>query len=136
MLSTFTERFEIIKPMKKTILLFAIIPLLSLVSCHKETVTKGVVTVYDINGIPVPGAIVTLSQEDMGAGVNQTHLTDVKTTDFLGQTEHVLELEAIMNIDAVLYIDNTVDTMYYGTSTIRLTRGKTVYKDLEVTPYF
>lgn len=122
--------------MKKTLLAFAIVPLLGLVSCHKETITKGVVTVYDINGTPVPDVLVTLSQEDMGAGVNQTDLTDVKTTDFLGQSEHVLELEAIMNIDAVLYIENTLDTMYYGTSTIRLVRGKTVHKDIEVSPYF
>lgn len=122
--------------MKKSLFLLALIPLLALVSCHKESLTKGVVTVYDINGVPMPGVIVTLSQEDMGSGVNQTHLTDVKTTDFLGQSEHVLDLEAIMNIDAVLYIDNSIDTLYYGTSTIRLTSGKTKHKDVEITPYF
>lgn len=102
-------------------------------ACYEEPLTKGIVTVYDRDGNTVPGAIVTLSQEDLGVGVNQTNVVSIQTSDSKGQTEHVLELEAIMNVDAVLYLE--LDTFLYGHSVIRLEHGKTVHKNVEVVIY-
>ena len=118
--------------MKRSIyLLLGFIFLLS--SCYEEPLTKGVITVYNTQGEVVSGVEVTLSQDDMGPGVNQTNIIDVKTSDVLGQTEHVFELESIMNVDAVLY-GSAGDTIQSGHTAIRLTRGKTEHKDVEISP--
>ena len=118
--------------MKRSIyLLFGVIFLLS--SCYEEPLTKALITVYNTQGEVVSGAEVTLSQDDMGPGVNQTNIIDVKTSDVLGQTEHVFELESIMNVDAILY-GSAGDTIQSGHTIIRLTRGKTEHKDIEISP--
>lgn len=118
--------------MKRSIyLLLGVIFLLS--SCYEEPLTKGIIAVYDRHGNAMPDVVVTLSQEDLGVGVNQTNVVSIQTSDSQGQTEHVVEAEAIMNIDAVLYLG--VDTLLYGHSAIRLEHGKTVKKNVEIIEY-
>ena len=119
--------------MKRSIyLLLGIIFFLS--SCYEDPLTKGVITVYDSSGNTVEGVEVTLSQEDMGPGVIQTNIVDIQTSDYKGQTEHILEMESIMNVTAVLS-GPASDTVLFGQTVIRFIRGEVVYKDLEVTAY-
>lgn len=123
--------------MKISRLLILIITVLSMSSCYEESPTKGIITVYDIEGNTVSGVTVTLSQENI-VGVTQTNVVSTLVSDFNGQTEHILDLEALMNVDAyTLSISDSlgVDTLLYGQSVIRLTRGKTIYKDVEITSY-
>lgn len=116
--------------MKRSIyLLLGVIFLLS--SCYDEPLTKGIITVYDSSGNTVEGVEVTLSQEDMGPVVAQTNILDIQTSDYKGQTEHILELESIMNVTAVLLgVGN--DTTLSGQTVIRFVQGEVVYKDVEV----
>ena len=119
--------------MKRSIyLLLGVIFLLS--SCQEEPLTKGVITVYDLNGNTVEGVEVTLSQEDMGPGVTQTNIVDIQTSDYKGQTEHILEMESIMNVIAVM-LNSANDTVLSGQTKIRLIQGEVVYKDVEVIAY-
>ena len=120
--------------MKISRLLIVIITLFSMSSCYEEPLTKGIITVYDSEGNTVSGAIVKLYQEDI-VGVTQTNVVSTLVSDFNGQTEHVLELEALMNVEAYTLSDSaTVDTVLYGTTVIRLMRGKTIYKNIEILP--
>ena len=119
--------------MKRSIyLLLGVIFLLS--SCYEDPLTKGVITVYDSNGNTVEGVEVTLSQENMGPGVTQTNIVDIQTSDYKGQTEHILEMESIMNVTAVL-LGSANDTVLSGQTIIRFVRGEVVYKDVEVISY-
>ena len=119
--------------MKRSIyLLLGVVFLLS--SCYKEPLTKGVITVYDSSGNTVEGVEVTLSQEDMGPGVIQTNIIDIQTSDYKGQTEHILEMESIMNVTAVL-LGSANDTVLSGQTVIRFVQGEIVYKDVEVITY-
>jgi hypothetical protein len=120
--------------MKISRLLIVFITLFSLSSCYEEPLTKGVITVYDMEGNTVSGATVKLYQEDI-VGVTQTDVVSTLVSDFNGQTEHVLELEALMNVEAYTLTDaESADTLLYGTTVIRLTRGKTIYKNIELLP--
>ena len=110
-----------------TILFFCLVA----ASCQKEEPTKAIITVYNNSGDRVVGAVVTLSQEQLGPGVNQTNLTSTQTSDYNGETEHVLELEAIMNVDAVLY-NNSGNILQTGATVVRFVKGKTVRKDVEI----
>ena len=107
---------------------------LTLASCKKESLTKAIITVYDIKGNTVPGVTVTLSQEQLGPSVNQTNLTSTQISDSNGQTEHVLDLEAIMNVNAYM-LSQLGDTLMAGATTVRLFGGRTISKDIEITPY-
>ena len=119
--------------MKRSVyLLLGVVFLLS--SCYEEPLTKGVITVYDSSGNTVEGVEVTLSQEDMGPGVTQTNIVDTQTSDYKGQTEHILEMESIMNVTAVL-IGSANDTILSGQTVIRFIQGEVVYKDVEVIAY-
>ena len=119
--------------MKRSIYLFlGVVFLLS--SCYEESLTKGVITVYDSNGNTVEGVEVTLSQEDMGPGVTQTNIVDIQTSDYKGQTEHILEIESIMNVTALM-IGSANDTVLSGQTVIRFIQGEVVYKDVEVIAY-
>lgn len=120
--------------MKISRLLIVIITLFSMSSCYEEPLTKGIITVYDSEGNTVSGAIVKLYQEDI-VGVTQTNVVNTLVSDFNGQTEHVLELEALMNVEAYTLPESTsADTLLYGTTVIRLMRGKTIYKNIEILP--
>lgn len=102
-------------------------------SCSEEPLIKGVITVYDINGSTVSGVEVLLTQKEMGPGITQTDVQDRQVSDQKGQTEHILPMESLMNVYATQKQGN--DTLMYGVSRIRLTQGKTVYKDIEILPY-
>lgn len=120
--------------MKISRLLIIIITLFSISSCYKEPLTKGIITVYDSEGNSISGAIVKLYQEDI-VGVTQTNVVSILVSDFNGQTEHVLELEALMNVEAYTLSESaSADTLLYGTTVIRLMRGKTIYKNIEILP--
>ena len=120
--------------MKISRLLIIIITLFSMSSCYEEPLTKGIITVYDSEGNTVSGAIVKLYQEDI-VGVSQTNVVSTLVSDFNGQTEHVLELEALMNVEAhTLSEPASADTLLYGSTVIRLMRGKTIYKNIEILP--
>ena len=116
--------------MKISRLLIIIFTLFSMSSCYEEPLTKGIITVYDSEGNTVSGAVVKLYQEEI-VGVTQTNVVSTLVSDFNGQTEHVLELEALMNIEAYTLSESS-DTILYGTSVIRLTKGKTIYKNIEI----
>lgn len=103
-------------------------------SCYKEPLTKGVITVYDEQGNTVSGVEVRLSQENI-IGIEQTNIESTQFSDASGRSEHVLENEAVMNVDAVLYDGNNLDTLYYGQSAIRLTFGKTINKNVQLLTY-
>ena len=120
--------------MKISRLLIIIITLFSMSSCYEEPLTKGIITVYDSEGNTVSGAIVKLYQEDI-IGVSQTNVVSTLVSDFNGQTEHVLELEALMNVEAYTLSESaSADTLLYGVTVIRLMRGKTIYKNIEILP--
>ena len=87
-----------------------------------------------MNGNTVEGVEVTLSQEDMGPGVTQTNIVDIQTSDYKGQTEHILEMESIMNVLAVM-LNPANDTVLSGQTKIRFIQGEVVYKDVEVIAY-
>ena len=95
----------------------------------QKALTKGVITVYDSDGNSVAGAIVKLFQEEV-IGVSQTNVVSTLVSDFNGRTEHILELEALMNIEAYTLSESS-DTILYGTSVIRLTKGKLFIKILK-----
>ena len=107
--------------------------LISFSSCFKESPTVGIITLYDSDGNRVPNAIVTLSQKDI-VGVTQTNVVSTLVSDYNGQTEHVLELEALMNVSAVTFSDGN-DTLLFGESVIRLSHSKTIYKDVLMETY-
>ena len=112
-----------------------LIPLLlvfTFISCSEEPITKGVITVYDMDGNTVSGATVVLSQEEI-TGVTQTNVVSTLVSDFNGQTEHILELEALMNVTAFT-LSSSNDTVLLGQSVIRFVYGKTIYKDIEILP--
>lgn len=120
--------------MKISRLLIVIVTLFYMSSCYEEPLTKGVITVYDSEGNQVSGALVKLYQEDI-VGVTQTNVVSTLVSDFNGQTEHVLELEALMNVEAYTLSESTsADTLLYGNTVIRLMRGKTIYKNIEILP--
>ena len=120
--------------MKISRLLIVIIILFSMSSCYEEPLTKGIITVYDTEGNTVNGAVVKLYQEEID-GVTQTNVVSTLVSDFNGQTEHVLELEALMNVEAYTLSESTSsDTLLLGTTVIRLMRGKTIYKNIEILP--
>lgn len=120
--------------MKISRLLIVIITIFSMSSCYEEPLTKGVITVHDSEGNTVSGAIVKLFQEDI-VGVTQTNVVSTLVSDFNGQTEHILELEALMNVEAYTLSESaSSDTLLYGTTVIRLMRGKTIYKNIEILP--
>ena len=117
--------------MKISRLLIVIITLFSMSSCYEEPLTNGIINVYDSEGNTVSGAVVKLYQEEI-VGVTQTNVVSTLVSDFNGQTEHIFELEALMNIEAYTISESLSDTLLYGTSVIRLMRGKSIYKNVEV----
>ena len=64
------------------------------------------------SGNSVVGAIVKLFQEEI-VGVSQTNVISTLVSDFNGQTEHILELEALMNVEAYTLSESS-DTILYG----------------------
>ena len=65
-----------------------------------------------MDGNTVSGATVIVSQEEI-AGVTQTNVVSALVSDFNGQTEHVLELEAIMNVKAFTLSSSTSSLSFH-----------------------
>jgi hypothetical protein len=103
---------------------------LSLNSCKKPPDTMAIITVIDINGDVVEGAKVRLHQDgQISPGGHYSEVSDEKTTDSSGKTEHVFEHEAILNVDASIWIGTNELT---GTNVVRLLKNKTVSKTVEI----
>ncbi len=101
-----------------------------LFSCNEETNCTAIITVQDTNGNPVYQAEVWLHQNNQISPQGTiSNLSDFKTTDVNGKTVHVFDLEAVLNIE--VYSKSGNDTLT-GTNVIRLLKGKTVNKTVEI----
>ena len=102
-------------------------------SCKKDKETIGVIIVKYSNGNLVQGADVRLHQDGQistgGEPVDPNLATGWQKTDESGSVEFTFDLEAILNVDVVDTVGNDI---YVGTDVIRLLKGKTVTKVVEV----
>lgn len=92
--------------------------------CKKDTECDATITVIDVNGVPVPGALVKLTATGQnGPG----DVVDQQTTDAFGKTHHTFKLPAIFNIEATSppKTNNNADV-------IRLEIGETVEKTVTI----
>ena len=119
----------------KTILLgvFALVITSTFTSCEKEKDTIAVIIVKDTYGNVVSGAKVEVYPNQT---INPTSgeypisdLRKVNTTDANGRAQFTYELELILNVKVNITIDNDD---YEGVNIIRLLRGKTTTKVVEI----
>ena len=116
----------------KTVILgfFVFAFFLTISSCQKAKDTIGVIIVKDVDRNPVSGATVVLHQnaattyQDIDPGIIKTDITDAN-----GRAEFTYELEAILQVDVEKIEGNDI---YTGTNVIRLLKGKTVEKTIEI----
>ena len=111
---------------------FALVMTVAITSCQKEIATIGIIIVKDSNGAVVPEADVTLfpNQTISSSGLYpDPSLTKSKPTDANGQAEFYYDLEAILNIEVTKVDGNSI---YTGANIIRLLKGKSVTKVVEV----
>ena len=119
----------------KTILLgvFAVVITTTYTSCKKEKDTIAVIIVKDTNGNVVSGAQVELypnqSINPVSGELPNFDLNKVKTSDSAGRVQFTYDLESILNIKATIQIGNDD---YEGNNIIRLLRGKTTTKVVEI----
>ena len=119
----------------KTILLgvFALVITTTFTSCEKEKDTIAVIIVKDTNGNVVSGAQVELSPNQSINSVSgelpNSDLNKINTTDANGRVQFNYDLESILNVKATITIDNDE---YEGVNIIRLLRGKTTTKVVEI----
>ena len=119
----------------KTILLgvFALVITSTFTSCEKEKETIAVIIVKDTNGNVVSGAQVELypnqSINPVSGELPNSDLNKINTTDANGRVQFNYDLESILNIKATIKIDNDD---YEGNNIIRLLRGKTTTKVVEI----
>jgi len=119
----------------KTILLgvFAVVITTTYTSCKKEKDTIAVIIVKDTNGNIVSGAQVELypnqSINPVSGELPNFDLNKVKTSDSAGRVQFTYDLESILNIKATIQIGNDD---YEGNNIIRLLRGKTTTKVVEI----
>lgn len=103
---------------------------ISLNSCKKPEDTKALITVVDINGDPVEEAKVRLHQDGQISQAGQySEVSDEQWTDNNGQTEHVFEHEAILNVTVSKWAG--INELK-GENVIRLLKHKTVSKTIEI----
>jgi len=103
---------------------------ISLNSCKKAEDTKAIITVIDINGAVVKDAKVRLHQDGQISPSGQySEVSDEQWTDASGQTEHVFEHEAILNIEVSKWVGANE---LMGSNVIRLLKHKTVSKTIEI----
>ena len=119
---------------KSTLLLAMSIVLCAvLTGCKKEKETIGVIVVKYANGMPVYEAKVRLHQDGQisagGLDVDPALATNWEETDADGRVQFNFDLEAILNVDVEKVEGNDV---LVGTDVIRLLRGKTVTKTVEI----
>ena len=99
-------------------------------SCKKPDDTKAIITVVDVNRAVVKGAKVRLHQDGQVSQSGQySEITNEQWTDDNGQTEHVFEHEAILNVDVNIWVGTNELT---GSNVIRLLKNKTVTKTIEI----
>ncbi|MBT3611508.1 MAG: hypothetical protein HN522_01015 [Flavobacteriales bacterium] len=119
----------------KTILLgvFALAITTSFISCKKENATIAVIIVKDTNGNLVSGTQVELYPNQninpVSGELPNSDLNKINTTDANGRTQFNYDLESILNIKATITIGND---NYEGVNIIRLLRGKTTTKVVEI----
>ena len=119
----------------KTILLgvFALVITTTFTSCKKEKDTIAVIIVKDTNGNVVSGAQVELypnqSINPVSGELPNSDLNKINTTDANGRVQFNYDLESILNVKATIKIDNDE---YEGVNIIRLLRGKTTTKVVEI----
>ena len=102
----------------------------SLNSCKKPEDTKAIITIIDINGNVVEGVKVKLHQDGQISQAGQySEVSDEQWTDNNGQTEHVFEYEAILNVTANKWVGTNE---LKGENVIRLLKNKTVSKTIEI----
>jgi len=100
-------------------------------SCKKEADTLAVIIVKNSYGETIKNAEVTLDQNWTSPQGNDLDpkLKQVEFTDGNGRAEFTYKLEAILNVTVIKYDDNNALT---GSNVIRLIRGKTVSKTIEI----
>ena len=106
--------------------------ILTFSSCEKEEETIGVVVVKRSSGQLVSNAQVTLFPDptiSSGGELPNPSLTQTEDTDSNGEARFTYDLEAILNIEVIKEDGNSV---YVGSNIIRLLRGKTVTKVVEI----
>jgi hypothetical protein len=107
--------------------------IVTVTSCQKEKETIGIIIVKDSNGAVVPNTDVTLfpNQTISSGGLypDPSLTKGPKKTDANGQAEFTYDLEAILNIEAIKVDGNST---YTGVDIIRLLKGKTVTKVVEI----
>ena len=119
----------------KTILLgvFALVITTTFTSCKKEKDTIAVIIVKDTNGNVVSGAQVELYPNqcinEFSGNRPNSDLKKINTTDANGRVQFNYDLESILNVKATIKIDNDE---YEGVNIIRLLRGKTTTKVVEI----
>ncbi|OUV71885.1 MAG: hypothetical protein CBC83_07275 [Flavobacteriales bacterium TMED123] len=102
----------------------------SLNSCKKPEDTKAIITIIDINGNVVEGVKVKLHQDGQISQAGQySEVSDEQWTDNNGQTEHIFEHEAILNVKANKWVGNNE---LKGENVIRLLKHKTVSKTIAI----
>ena len=103
---------------------------LTFTSCKKPDDTKAIITVVDVNRTVVKGAKVRLHQDGQVSQSGQySEITNEQWTDDNGQTEHVFEHEAILNVDVNIWVGTNE---LIGSNVIRLLKNKTVTKTIEI----
>jgi hypothetical protein len=111
---------------------FALVMTVTFTSCEKEKETIGIIIVKNSNGQVVSGASVTLFPESLispQGTLPDPSLTKTDNTDANGQAKFTYELEAILNIEVAKVDGNST---YTGANIIRLLRGKSVTKVVEI----
>tara|TARA_B100000989_G_scaffold68953_1_gene48092 strand:- start:7327 stop:7677 length:351 start_codon:yes stop_codon:yes gene_type:complete len=109
---------------------FLVFAFFILVSCEKAPETKAIITVIDINGNPVQGATVWLSQNgQISPQGTISNVSDQQITDSQGQSIHIFELEKVLNIDAQKTRGND---FLSGSGVIKLVKNETVSKTVQI----
>ena len=118
----------------KTILLgvFALVITTTFTSCEKEKDTIAVIIVKDTYGNVVSGVKVELFPEQRLSQNGELPIPSLSKNNFTdanGKAQFTYELELILNVKATIKIDNDD---YEGVNIIRLLRGKTTTKVVEI----
>ena len=101
-------------------------------SCQKAKDTIGVIIVKDSEGLTVPGAYVILHQDSLISPQGNYTNPELRKTDYTdanGRAEFTYEREAVLNVQVEKKEGNNV---YTGSSIIRLLKGKTETKTVEI----
>lgn len=119
----------------RTIILgfFSLVLVTTFTSCKKEKDIVAIITVKDSSGNLVSGATVTLYpapvHSQTSGDLPNSSLTKSNVTDANGKVQFTYELEAILNVEATKTI---LPNTYTGKNIIRLLKGKTVEKTIEI----